>query len=112
MCRLFATTDTLLFLYNLPTLQSILGGEGLSLQLRHLCSYLIWYCSHHLAANTDLLHEVVLMIGNFVVLNTDNQVIASGWEKSVLFKNFCFSSDFATVRTATDCRTAAVLAAL
>lgn len=52
------------------------------------------------------------MIGNFVVLNTDNQVIASGWEKSVLFKNFCFSSDFATVRTATDCRTAAVLAAL
>lgn len=56
--------------------QSILGSEGLSLQIRHICSYLIWYCSHHLS-NSDLLNEVILLIGNFVVLNNDNQVSVS-----------------------------------
>lgn len=60
--------------------QSILGGEGLSLQIRHICSYLIWYCSHHLSTS-DLLNEVILLIGNFVVLNTDNQVGA--WFRAV-----------------------------
>ncbi|CAG2184288.1 unnamed protein product, partial [Oppiella nova] len=59
-------------LLDLNFVQSILGGEGLSLQLRHICSHLLWYCSHH--KREQLLNEVILLIGNFVVLNDENQV--------------------------------------
>ena len=44
----------------------------MSLEFRHITSYLLWYCSHH--ANEDLLHEVILSIGYFSVLHHDNQV--------------------------------------
>lgn len=59
--------------YSLIVLKSILGGEGLSLQLRHISSFLIWYSSHH--KSTSLLNEVILLIGAFVVLNSENQVM-------------------------------------
>ncbi|RWS30070.1 S phase cyclin A-associated protein in the endoplasmic reticulum-like protein [Leptotrombidium deliense] len=62
---------------DLHMLQAILGSEGLSLQLRHIASYLLWYCSHW--NNTALLHELILLIGYFTVLNVDNQnVMQSG----------------------------------
>jgi hypothetical protein len=50
----------------------MLGEESLSHQLRHICCYLIWY----LSANKyeDLLHEIILLIGYFTVLNNENQV--------------------------------------
>jgi len=57
--------------------QRVLGAEGISLELRHIVSYLIWYNSHH-TANSDLLHEVILCVGYFAVLNADNQVRSSG----------------------------------
>lgn len=60
-------------LLDLNLVQELLGGEGLSLQIRHICSYLIWYCSHH-GEHQQLLHEVIILVGNFVVLNVDNQV--------------------------------------
>ena len=53
-------------------LQSTLGQEGMSLEFRHIASYLIWYCSHHNAE--ELLHEVILCVGYFSVRNSDNQV--------------------------------------
>ncbi|KPM10485.1 4-hydroxybutyrate coenzyme A transferase-like protein [Sarcoptes scabiei] len=62
-----------LSLLDINLIQLILGSEGLSLQIRHICSYLIWYCSFH-QKFSELLHEVILFIGNFVVLNPDNQV--------------------------------------
>ncbi|CAF1103729.1 unnamed protein product, partial [Brachionus calyciflorus] len=51
---------------------TLLGEESLSLQLRHISSYLIWYFK----ANNceELLHEVILLIGYFTVLNSDNQL--------------------------------------
>ncbi|XP_023932135.1 S phase cyclin A-associated protein in the endoplasmic reticulum-like isoform X1 [Lingula anatina] len=51
--------------------QSVLGQEGISLEYRHITSHLISYCSHH--SNEELLHEVVLCVGYFTVLNHDNQ---------------------------------------
>ena len=60
-------------LLDLSLIQSVLGGEGLSLQLRHICSYLLWYCFHN--KSQHLLNEVILLIGNFVVLNHENQVL-------------------------------------
>jgi hypothetical protein len=44
----------------------------LSLQLRHISSYLIWYLT--LNKHDELLHEVILFIGYFTVLNKENQV--------------------------------------
>lgn len=53
--------------------QSALGAEGISLEFRHIATYLIWYCSHFVSCE-DLLHEIILIVGYFTILNTDNQV--------------------------------------
>jgi hypothetical protein len=50
----------------------LLGEESLSLQLRHICSYLIWYLNMN--KFDELLHELILFIGYFSVLNADNQI--------------------------------------
>lgn len=52
--------------------KNMLGEESLSHQLRHICCYLIWYLSSN--KYEDLLHEIILLIGYFTVLNDDNQV--------------------------------------
>ena len=57
---------------DLNMLQTLLSEESLSLQLRHITSFLLWYCTQ---TNTnDLLNEVILLIGYFTVLNVENQV--------------------------------------
>jgi hypothetical protein len=53
-------------------LQTLLGEESLSLQLRHITSYLLWYCTQTSA--NDLLNEIILLIGYFTVLNGENQI--------------------------------------
>ncbi|XP_022250735.1 uncharacterized protein LOC106466931 isoform X2 [Limulus polyphemus] len=72
---------------DLQMVQSVLGGEGLSLQLRHIASYLIWYCSHW--ELQDLLHEVVLMVGYFTVLNLDNQTILQSGQQPTILQQLC-----------------------
>jgi len=52
--------------------QTALGEESLSLQLRHIASYLIWYLTTN--KHDELLHEILLLIGYFCVLNDENQV--------------------------------------
>ena len=47
----------------------------MSLEFRHIASYLIWYCSR--LTNEELLHEVILCVGYFTILNPENQV--SNW---------------------------------
>lgn len=44
----------------LATFQEVLGREGVSLQIRHIASYLLWYCSHHAQEDAEkrLLHQV------------------------------------------------------
>ena len=53
--------------------QATLGSEGLSLQLRHISSYLLWYCGHWKQHQT-LAHEIILLLGYFCLSNPENQV--------------------------------------
>ena len=54
------------------TVKSTLGAEGSSLQFRHIVSYLLWFIGRHPCE--ELLHEVIICVGYFTVLNADNQV--------------------------------------
>jgi hypothetical protein len=58
---------------DLNVVQSLLGEDSSSLQLRHISSYLIWYLTWN--KHDELLHEIILLIGYFTVLNNENQVI-------------------------------------
>ncbi|CAG0896892.1 unnamed protein product [Darwinula stevensoni] len=71
-----AQADTLL-------LQTILGSEGMSLEFRHISSYLLWYFTHW--EEKDLLHQLISLIGYFTVHHLDNQLLVqSGQQPSVL----------------------------
>uniref|UniRef100_A0A8D8UE84 S phase cyclin A-associated protein in the endoplasmic reticulum n=1 Tax=Cacopsylla melanoneura TaxID=428564 RepID=A0A8D8UE84_9HEMI len=72
----------------LKLFQDILGAEGISLQLRHIATYLLWYCSSDDLSednNQQLLHLVIQLVGYFAVNNHDNQLILqSGFTPTVL----------------------------
>ncbi|KAL1462397.1 hypothetical protein WDU94_014235 [Cyamophila willieti] len=71
----------------LKLFQDILGAEGISLQLRHIATYLLWYCSSDdlSGVNQQLLHLVIQLVGYFAVKNHDNQLILqSGFTPTVL----------------------------
>ncbi|XP_035210536.1 S phase cyclin A-associated protein in the endoplasmic reticulum-like isoform X2 [Stegodyphus dumicola] len=72
---------------NLQAFQSIMGSEGLSLQLRHITSHLLWYCSHW--ASDVLLHEIILLVGYFTVLNPDNQSIIQAGQRPTVLQQLC-----------------------
>lgn len=72
---------------DLQVFQQSLGEEGMSLEFRHISSYLIWYCSHHVSE--ELLHEVILCIGNFTVLNPDNQNIIQSGQSPTILQQLC-----------------------
>lgn len=57
---------------DLNVIQGLLGEDSSSLQLRHIASYLIWYLTTH--KHDDLLHEIILLIGYYTVLNQENQM--------------------------------------
>ncbi|CAK8676515.1 unnamed protein product [Clavelina lepadiformis] len=68
---------------DLPLLQAGLGAEGVSLEFRHICTYLLWYCVQ--GDYTQLLHAVILCIGNFTLENKHNQdLVDSGAQPTVL----------------------------
>lgn len=70
--------------------QDILGAEGISLQLRHIATYLLWYCSSDdlSSENQQLLHLVIQLVGYFAVKNHDNQV-----RKSEVWKSECLYAE-------------------
>ncbi|CAL1299756.1 unnamed protein product [Larinioides sclopetarius] len=72
---------------SLAAFQSILGSEGLSLQLRHITSHLLWYCSHF--ESEALLHEIILLIGYFTVLNPENQSIIQAGQRPTVLQQLC-----------------------
>ncbi|GIX87027.1 s phase cyclin A-associated protein in the endoplasmic reticulum [Caerostris extrusa] len=72
---------------NLQAFQSILGSEGLSLQLRHITSHLLWYCSHF--TSEALLHEIILLVGYFTVLNAENQSIIQAGQRPTVLQQLC-----------------------
>ena len=53
--------------------QNVLGCEGVSLEFRHIASYLLYYCQHH--NQTQLLNLVIVLVGYFTANHPDNQVI-------------------------------------
>ncbi|XP_078606102.1 S phase cyclin A-associated protein in the endoplasmic reticulum-like isoform X3 [Branchiostoma floridae x Branchiostoma japonicum] len=72
---------------DLNMLQTALGEEGISLEFRHIASYLLWYCTHW--TNQDLLHEVILIVGYFTALNSDNQVIVQSGRTPTVLQQLC-----------------------
>ncbi|XP_025077165.1 LOW QUALITY PROTEIN: S phase cyclin A-associated protein in the endoplasmic reticulum-like [Pomacea canaliculata] len=74
-------------LLDLNMLQRTLGEEAMSLEFRHIASYLIWYSSHPLCE--DLLHEVILCVGYFTVLHPDNQVLLQSGQPPTVLQQLC-----------------------
>ena len=68
--------------------QSSLGEEGTSLEFRHIASYLLWYCN--CCSNDLLLHEVILCVGYFGLLNSDNQLIIQSGQPPTILQQLCF----------------------
>ena len=71
----------------LKMVQDVLSQEGISLEFRHIVSYLLWYCQQHQKADEtkDLMHEVIILVGYFAARHVDNQLIVqSGHQPSVL----------------------------
>ncbi|KAG0695245.1 S phase cyclin A-associated protein in the endoplasmic reticulum [Chionoecetes opilio] len=74
------TTAATTLLHNLASLdltmfQAVLGSEGISLELRHIASFLLWYCSSW--PSEDILHNIIHLVGFFAVNNKDNQETSS-----------------------------------
>ena len=69
---------------HLTMVQDVLGQEGISLEFRHIASYLLWYCQHH-TEEKELLHLIIVLVGYFAAKHSDNQIIVqSGHQPSVL----------------------------
>ncbi|KAJ8304326.1 hypothetical protein KUTeg_017909 [Tegillarca granosa] len=71
---------------NLDMLQKTLGEEGMSLEFRHISSYLMWYCTQ---SSEELLHEVILCVGYFTLLNPDNQVVIQSGQPPTILQQMC-----------------------
>ncbi|KAG8338149.1 hypothetical protein J6590_005690 [Homalodisca vitripennis] len=72
---------------DLQMFQSVLGAEGMSLQLRHIASYLLWYCCQ--ADERDLLHQVIEVVGYFAVMHHDNQMMLQSGHMPTVLQQLC-----------------------
>lgn len=68
----FADVKSFEEIFSTFSLQGVLGSEGISLEFRHIASYLLWYCSHWPCE--DILHNIIPLVGFFAVNNKENQV--------------------------------------
>ena len=83
---------------HLSAVQEVLGQEGISLEFRHIASYLLWYCQSAINASNknseneqdtmqfkSLLHETIALVGYFAARHQENQtIVQSGHRPSVL----------------------------
>ncbi|KAL5269445.1 hypothetical protein ACHWQZ_G003059 [Mnemiopsis leidyi] len=77
--------ETLLHIsrFSLHTLQSVMDSEGMSLELRHVCSFVLSCASHH--NYTEILDLCVQLIGFVVFQNPANQaLLQNGPSPSIL----------------------------
>ncbi|CAB4054409.1 unnamed protein product [Lepeophtheirus salmonis] len=68
--------------------QVVLGSEGISLEFRHIASYLLWYC----LAQEDqvvLLHEIIILVGYFAARHKDNQLIVKSGNQPSILQQLC-----------------------
>jgi hypothetical protein len=73
---------------HLPLLQEMLSNEEYYVNIYHLFDYILRYCSEHLESGPqdvrELLHEIILLIGYFVSLNSKNQNMMKLGETSII----------------------------
>jgi len=68
---------------HLLMVQNVLSQEGISLEFRHIISYLLWYCQAY--DEVELMHEAIILVGYFAANHSDNQtMVQSGHQPSVL----------------------------
>uniref|UniRef100_H2Z9I0 S phase cyclin A-associated protein in the endoplasmic reticulum N-terminal domain-containing protein n=1 Tax=Ciona savignyi TaxID=51511 RepID=H2Z9I0_CIOSA len=72
---------------DLTLLQASLGAKGVSLEYRHICTYLLWYCVHY--NHTCLLHEVIVCVGYFTIGNRNNQDIVNSGAQPTILQQLC-----------------------
>ncbi|XP_065059584.1 S phase cyclin A-associated protein in the endoplasmic reticulum-like isoform X1 [Rhopilema esculentum] len=68
-------------------LQDILGSEGNCLQFRSVANYILRYCSTQ--SSDDLLAELVIAVGNFTVLNKENQGFIQTGRAPTILQQLC-----------------------
>ncbi|XP_062612464.1 S phase cyclin A-associated protein in the endoplasmic reticulum-like isoform X2 [Saccostrea cucullata] len=73
--------------FSLEMLQKTLGEEGMSLEFRHIASYLMWYCSR--LTCEELLHEVILCVGYFTILHPENQIVIQSGQSPTVLQQMC-----------------------
>lgn len=76
-----------LALMDLHVFQSTVVSEGTSLQYRSVVTYLLRYTSNEKC--DDLLHEVILSIGYFTLLNNENQMFIQFGRAPSLIQQLC-----------------------
>ncbi|XP_039275992.1 S phase cyclin A-associated protein in the endoplasmic reticulum [Nilaparvata lugens] len=72
---------------HLPMFQSVVESEGLSLQFRHIASYLLWYCTGQ--HQQILLHQLVPLIGYFAINHRDNQMMLQSGATPTVLQQLC-----------------------
>ncbi|XP_071533158.1 uncharacterized protein ssp3 isoform X2 [Panulirus ornatus] len=72
---------------DLSMFQGVLGSEGISLEFRHIASYLLWYCSHWPCE--DILHNIIPLVGFFAVNNKENQMVIQSGEVPSVLQQLC-----------------------
>ncbi|KAK8737999.1 hypothetical protein OTU49_004339, partial [Cherax quadricarinatus] len=72
---------------DLPMFQGVLGSEGISLEFRHIASYLLWYCSYWPCE--DILHNIIPLVGFFAVNNKENQMVIQSGEVPSVLQQLC-----------------------
>ncbi|XP_068244843.1 S phase cyclin A-associated protein in the endoplasmic reticulum isoform X2 [Palaemon carinicauda] len=72
---------------NLTMFQGVLGSEGISLELRHIASYLLWYCSYWPCE--EILHNVIALVGFYAVNNKENQMVIQSGEVPSVLQQLC-----------------------
>uniref|UniRef100_A0A6A7FT43 S phase cyclin A-associated protein in the endoplasmic reticulum-like n=2 Tax=Hirondellea gigas TaxID=1518452 RepID=A0A6A7FT43_9CRUS len=76
-----------LAMLNLGVFQGVLGSEGISLELRHVASFLLWYCSYW--PSEPILHNIIALVGFLTVNNNENQCVVQTGETPTVLQQLC-----------------------
>ncbi|XP_047736695.1 S phase cyclin A-associated protein in the endoplasmic reticulum [Hyalella azteca] len=72
---------------DLGVFQGVLGSEGISLELRHVASFLLWHSSYW--PSEDILNNVIALVGFLTVNNPDNQCVVQSGETPTVLQQLC-----------------------
>ncbi|QDZ23859.1 hypothetical protein A3770_11p63770 [Chloropicon primus] len=82
--------------HDYQSLQKIMGSADMKAESFHLLSSLLSYCTslqatsmNHESSASKLLNEVILLVGNFVVLNPANQAVLHWGKSPTILEKLC-----------------------